>query len=302
MSQSSPSTQSGGHGTALHHPGQQPAHRLAGGDEAHLAVGARVHERGHEGAQLQDRPVALHVLAVDGVGDHRLQAGPEHGRLDGHVDELRLARQQPALVGDQRADGALGGGVVPRLGHGDAQRSPVGVAVERHRPAHRRQRQVGRQVVGVGTRLPERRDRHVDEIGTDGAHRLEAEAEPVQHTGPGVLDHEVGRRHEAQEVRPSRLVVEVEHDAALAAVVGVEPQAGQAVRLPGGELALASRRRTPRRLDLHDVGAEPGEHERRQLGTPVGQVEHPVGRQHRGSHAEHVSRPAPPRWTRELRF
>ena len=84
--------------------------------EADLAVGARVHERRDERAQLQHRAVALDVLAVDGVGDHRLQAGPEHRRLHGHVDELRLAGRQPALVGDQRAERALGGRVVPASG------------------------------------------------------------------------------------------------------------------------------------------------------------------------------------------
>ena len=69
------------------------------------------------------------------------------------------------------------------------------------------------------------------------AQRVEPEATPVHHARPGVLDHEVGRRDEAQEVGPPAVVVEVEHDAALAAVVGVEAQPGERLVLAVGQLA-----------------------------------------------------------------
>ena len=111
---------------------------------------------------------------------------------------------QAPLVGHQRAGGALGGGVVPGLRHRDAHRLAVGVAVERHGAAHRGQRQVGGEVVGVRAGLAERGERDVDEIGPGGAQRLEAEAPGVHDAGTGVLEQEVGGGHEGQEVLADR--------------------------------------------------------------------------------------------------
>ena len=176
---------------------------------------------------------------------------------------------------------ALRCGVQPRLRHGDPHGAAVGVAVDRHRTAHRRQREVGGQVVGVRAGLAERGDGHVDDVRAHGAQRVEAQPEAVHHARAGVLEHEVDGGRQRQEVGATGRLVEVEHDAALAAVVRLEAQTGELVRLTVDDGRLVARRRAARRLDLDHVGTEAGQDERGQFGATVGQVEHPVGREHR---------------------
>ena len=71
---------------ALDHPRDEPRQGARRRDEAHLAVGAGVHERRDERAELQLGAPPLDVRALDGVGDHGVQARPEHRRLHRHVD------------------------------------------------------------------------------------------------------------------------------------------------------------------------------------------------------------------------
>ena len=82
------------------------------------------------------------------------------------------------------------------------------------------------------------------------------------------------------ELGPPVRLVEIEHDAALAAVQGVEAQALQSRRLRGIERRLAAGRATARRLDLDHVGAEAGEDQRPERAARVGQVEDAIGAEH----------------------
>ena len=120
-----------------------------------------------------------------------------------------------------------------------------GSPLQRHHAAHRGEREVGREVVGVRPVLPERADRDVHEIGPRLAQRREAEPARVHRAGAGVLDHEVGARDQREEVRAAARAVEVEHDAALAAVEGVEAQARERVRQARARAAPRGARRDP---------------------------------------------------------
>jgi hypothetical protein len=150
--------------TRLDHPRDQRQKRRGGGDQRHLTIGARVDERRHERCELQPGAVALDVLALDRVGGHRVEAGPEHRGLHGDVHELRLARVQRALVRDERRECALHGRVIPRLWDCYADRPAVRLSEQRHHAAHRGEREVGREVVRIRPALPERTDRHVHQI------------------------------------------------------------------------------------------------------------------------------------------
>ena len=90
-----------------------------------------------------------------------------------------------------------------------------------------------------GPGLAERRDRDVDEVAA-GRARIASNPMPRPSITPGpafsTTKSAVATRRR-RSARPAG-VVEVEHDTALAPVVGVEAQAGEAVRLSVGELAL----------------------------------------------------------------
>jgi hypothetical protein len=268
------------HGAVGEHPRDQARQRCGGGDQHHLAVGAGVDERCGQRAELQHAAVALDVPALNGVRDHGVEAGPEHGALYRHIHELRGDRPQAPPVGDQRGDRALGGSVVPRLRHADADRAAVGIAAQRHHPAHRRQRQIGGQMVRVGAVLPEWRDRDVDEPRVDRTQGVEADPARGHRTGGGVLENEIGARHQAQELRTPGGAVEIENDAALAAIEGMEAEAVQVGRQAGVQWRLVSRPAAARRFDFDHVGAEPGENERPKLSARVGQIHDAIRAQH----------------------
>ena len=131
----------------------------------------------------------------------------------------------------------LGGRVEPRLRHRDAHRAPVAVSVERHGSPHRGQGEIRRLVVGVRPGLTERREGHIDEVRPHRPQRLEAQPVPLHHTGAGVLDEEVGAGDQGEEIGATGLLVQVEHDTALAPIERLEGQAGRAGRLIAGERA-----------------------------------------------------------------
>ena len=209
-----------------------------------------------------------------------LQSGPEDRGLRRDVDELRVARREPPPVRDECGHRAFGCRVVPGLRHGDAHRAPVGVAVERHHAAHRGEGQIGRQVVRVRPVLSERGGGDVHQAWVDGAQRLEAEAARGHRARCLVLEEKVGAGNQAQKVRAAGFAIEVEGDAAFAAVEDVEAQALQAIRQRRIQWGGMARRAFARRLHFDHIGAEPRENERAQLGARVRQIQHAVGAQH----------------------
>jgi hypothetical protein len=130
--------------------------------------------------------------------------------------------------------------------------------------------------------LSERSDGNVDQPRIDGAQRLEAEAARGHRPGGGVLEDEVGAGDQVQELVARRFAIEVESDAALAAVEGVEVQTLEPRRQSRVERPREPRRAAARRLDLDHVGAQSSQNERSELRARIGQVQHPVWTQHRG--------------------
>ena len=102
--------------------------------------------------------------------------------------------------------------------------------------------------------------------GRRALHLLVADAEPLGHAEPEVLQHDVGALDEAPEHVESVARLEVEEDRALPAVhVGVI-----AVHLPAVAGAFLARV-----VDLHDVGAELGQRAPgRRAREDLGEVDH----------------------------
>jgi hypothetical protein len=146
------------------------------------------------------------------------------------VDELRGAGTQAAEMRDQRRDRAFRRGMVPRLRHGNAHRPAIGVAGQCHHAAHRRQGQIAGEMTRVRAVLAERCDGDIDELPVGGAEILEPAPARGHCSRRGILEHKVGVRGERVQRPSSRFAVEVDRDAAFAAVEGVEAQAGQTIR------------------------------------------------------------------------
>ena len=177
----------------------------------------------------------------------------------------------------QRSERALHGGVMPGLRHRDAHRPAVGLAHERHRAAHRGEREVRGEVVRVGSVLPERADRDVHEIGPRLAQRRRsrARARPSRR-GPR-------SRSRSRRSRPARgnrrgrarCRGRARRCACRARRRGSRRLASAAGR--PGTSGSARRASDPLgRLDLDHVGAEPRQHHRPEPRARVGEVEDAV--------------------------
>ena len=97
-------------------------------------------------------------------------------------------------------------------------------------------------------------DRAVDEARVEFAQPLLAHAQLLRHAGPEVLDVHVRRLHQLVQALAVGLLLGVERDAALVAVVGLEMRAVEAA-LEGAERVARARL-----LDLDDVGAQVAQH------------------------------------------
>jgi hypothetical protein len=105
--------------------------------------------------------------------------------------------------------------------------------------------------VAIRARVAVAADRDGDQLRIALAQLRLAEAEALGRAGPPVLHEHVGAIHEREQGLAAARLLEVEHDAALAAVrVHVEARAPAA---PVG--ADPHRVADPRRLDLHHLGA-----------------------------------------------
>ena len=99
-------------------------------------------------------------------------------------------------------------------------------------------------------------------------------------SGCAAVDDDVGVRAQADQRGPVIGVVDVEDDAALAAVPAPERQRALDVLAVAGERTAPATGRTPGRLDEHDVGAEAGEDERGQVAAFIGEIDDAIGLQH----------------------
>ncbi|MBN9375207.1 MAG: hypothetical protein J0I40_07425, partial [Cellulomonas sp.] len=215
-------------------------------------------------------------------GHRRVEQRPDHALLDRDVDVLARPGGQRLVVGDQRRRGTLGPAV--RVGdlRRDGQRRPVRVARDVGVRAHRLQSDVGGGVVAVGAVRAVRGDRRVHQPGVRGAQHVVAEAAGGHPAQPVGLDEDVGLRDERQQPLPPVGPVQRQADAALADVLR-RPRDAAPDAVRAGVPRRAQPRRLPaRRLDLHDVGPQLGEHPAGVCPGLVGEVEDPQARERSG--------------------
>ena len=258
-----------------HHPPGDAVAARRHGDPA--PVGAAVRPARHGVRQAGAEPRLQRALQRV----HRRQRAHqvEHRLQQVDVDDLAAAAVQGDHRGERRGE--------PRrlVGqrHRRQQRLAVRLAVDRGEPAHRLGDRREPGPPGVRAVLAEPRDPRDHEPRVAGVQHVGAEPEPLQPPGPEVLDEHGGVGDEAEQDVAVGVVLEVEHDRALAAVGQLEPQA-LAVAL------VAPRHRAQAvavgALDLDHVGAEVGEVARAvRSGDHRRQVEHAdVGERERGRH------------------
>ncbi len=198
------------------------------------------------------RGVTPPISAVRGLVRQHRELDVEEPEVDPLTRAGTLAQPQRRQHGDR----AVEAGEEVGIGHPGLLRRPVRLAGQVHDPAHRLDDEVVARPRGQRPVLAEAGHRGIDHPGVRRRDRRIVEPEPDQPADLEVLHHHVragGERPGAGEVVR---VGEVERDAALAAVAGVEV----------GRRAVGGERRPPAaglvaagRLDLDHVGAEVGE-------------------------------------------
>ena len=216
---------------------------------------------------------ALEDLVGDGHAADVAALEGERREQQRGLDELALAgdgaaverrahahrrRQRGRVVGDGAARDRLRRAVV------------VDLALARHQPRVGLRHDVRAGALRVRPRGAVARALDVDEAGAEPRQRLVVDAEAVGDAGAGVAEEDVEVRDDAVDQLLRLRPLEVEADAALAAVEDVEGLA-----LARRELADAPAAVALGRLDLHHVGAEVGEvHPRERPGHDLRQLQH----------------------------
>ena len=217
-----------------------PERLVAAREEEPLAV-ARLVEPVRR-VVAEDRLLARVVDEVSRLqGGHRVQ----QRRLDLLADAGALAdeqRREHRLRGERR-------GVIVDQRDADVLRRAA-EALERHDPGHALQHRIEPRAVDERAGGAEGRGGAVDEARIQRAQRRFADTEPVRHARAHVLHDDVAVAREPLDDGAPLGRLEVEGDGPLAAV-------------PGEEARQLAERVALERLDLHDVGAEIGEHRRR---------------------------------------
>jgi hypothetical protein len=191
------------------------------------------------------------------VGDRVRQQRERRGE-QAHVEVLALSGAEP--VGERGAGHAERpeGGRQVGDGAADLRRRMPGHAGERHDAAHA----LGDRVVASSTRvrpgLAEARHRDVDHRRVHRAHGGVAEPELVGDARQEVLDDDVGAAGQLKDELATLGLLEIDRDAALAAIDRGERRA-HSVAAPGAQVVAAAGT-----LHLHHVGAQVG-HERRAI-------------------------------------
>ena len=187
-------------------------------------------------------------------------AGEELGRLpDGQrhagVDERRvhqLPRPGPLARVERGQDAARGEEAGSQVRQGDAHlhRRAIRLSGHRHQPGHPLGDQIEPALVGGRPGPAVARDRGVDQTWIADAQGRVVEPEPAQHAGAVVLDEHVRFRRQPPQHVGAAGRLQIDDDAALPAVDGIE-----------GGAVVAARPRHPargiarRRLHLDHVGA-----------------------------------------------
>jgi len=250
-------------------PAEALEQRVVGAADVHVAVrrGERLigHDRGVDVAfrarhrALGEPPGGLSRQQGDLPADHR------------RVDRLPEAGPRPRMERRGDREGGEHPGDHVRLGDPDHRRHPIRLAGEAHDPAHPLDDEVVRRPGPPRAVLAEPGDLAVDRARVQRGDALLREPESGHRPRTEILDDDIGSLDEPLECRLPRGMLEVEGDAALVPVDrevvrrhAVLVRGRPAPRLVAG----------PRLLDLDDLGAVVGEHERAvRTGERPGQVD-----------------------------
>ena len=165
--------------------------------------------------------------------------------------------------------------------HAGPQRRAVAVAAERHQPTRRRADQVRRRPVRLGPRLAERRHRDVDQLRRERTQLLKTQSALAHRARWVRFKEEVRLARQPPQLLAILLVVQVEHDAALARV-HLRPieRIGALAPVGAAQKRSAPPRRMPAgRLDPNHIHAEAGQDARGQRADLGRQIQCAVGRQ-----------------------
>jgi hypothetical protein len=134
-------------------------------------------------------------------------------------------------------------------------RDAVIADVHRRQPGIGLRHAVGAGALGVRPGLAEAGYRHIDHARIDFLHIRIRQAKPRHHAGAKTLQHHIGLARQFHGAGVVRRVLQVQHQAALAAVIGGahDRHAITAMTQPARPVAL-------RRFHLHHVGAVQRQH------------------------------------------
>jgi hypothetical protein len=197
-----------------------------------LLLGARDREppiRGAERLERDDRRVRGLGEAGGAVVARRRPRGQVREQAERGLEQRRVA-VAPASVaarapqaGEQRDRGDVPAGVVDEREPG-LRRRPVGLAGHAHPARHRLQHVVVRALGRPGPRAPEAAERAAHDPRVDLAERLVRQPEALGLVAAEVAEDAVGAAHERLERLAPGARAQVEGDAQLAAVEGLEEQ------------------------------------------------------------------------------
>src|SRR5690606_28577862 len=181
----------------------------------------------------------------------------DHGFLHRHADALAPPGATALIEGAQDADRAVqapaGGGDPGTRPPRDAARLSGG----RDSPADRLSDHVEGRGLGIFAVLREALDLRVDDPGIELRDSLVVEAQTLDHPGGIVLYEDIRIADKRTQDLFAPLVLQVERHAALIRVKVNEVEGVGVLPVGGGAPSLLA---ADGRLDLDDVGAEPGEH------------------------------------------
>ena len=249
--------------------------------DGHVAIARRPEQADHQRAKPDALRHAAELVRCERGGEDRRLCGTGDGLLRSDVDVLAAARAGALVVRDQGSARRVGAGVRIGLRNAHPNRRPVLVAGEDERPARGQNHEIAVRVAGLGARLAEGRDRHVDERRVQLRHVGVAESPSRERARVVGLDQEVRARDQSLQQHAALLVTRVERDAAL--VPGVRPPVDRpiGVRLILEERPELSGGGSAWGLDLDHVGTEVTQDLAAQESSLRREIKDAVGAQHR---------------------
>ena len=195
------------------------------------------------------------MAGVEVLGHEEVDEALEHRDFDVLAAPCALALEQRGEYGMRRH---LAGDLV-RGDRGHVPRRAALAATKVGRPCKGLNDVVIGRAAGVRAGFAEAKQRQINQPGVAAAELRTGNAQGAKFLRADIVDEDVGGIDQRQQVRASRLGLEVENDAAFIAVRAKE-QRGHArfARRSGEPRAVAVQR-----LDLDDVGAVVGKHLRR---------------------------------------